>query len=129
MSIYRYNFGTIQNLDIRKYLQSKLEFEKWEESISSNATIAHYRYFPEISYGFPMAQNNFIIIKQLLKKWSKEYELPFIIFEKKDEKEILFDNIFIEDAIYYLRNWEGKKEIYNYNLSSIETARKIILNK
>ena len=129
MSIFRYNFGIIQNLDIRKYLQSKLEFEKWEESIYSNATIAHYRYFPEISYGFPMAKNNFIIIKQLLKKWSKEYVLPFIIFEKKNEKEILFENMFIEDAIYYLRNWEGKKEIYNYNLSSIEAAKKIIVNK
>lgn len=130
MSIFRYNFGAIQNHDVRKYLQSKLEFERWEESISSEATIAHYRNFRKICYGFPMAQNNFIIIKQLLKKWSKEYELPFIFFDKKNEKEILFENIsFIDDAIYYLRNWEGKKEIYNYNLSSIEAARKIIVNK
>lgn len=130
MSIFRYNFGAIQNNDFRKYLQSKLEFERWEESISSQATIAHYRNFRKICYGFPTTKNNYIIIKQLLKKWSKEYELPFIVFDKKNEKEILFENIsFIEDAIYYLRNWEGKKEIYNYNLSCIEAARKIIVNK
>ena len=68
MSIFRYNFNAIQNRDLKKYLHSKLDFEKWEESIAEEATLAHYRHFRKISYGFPMVKNNFIIMKKLLKK-------------------------------------------------------------
>ena len=130
MSIFRYNFNEIQNRDIKKYLQSKLNFEKWEESIAEDATLSHYSSLNKISYGFPMSKNNFIIIKKMLKKYLQEYELPYIFFDKKNEKEILYKNIdFFEDTIYYLRNSEGKKEIHNYKLSSIEAIRKIFLNK
>ena len=69
-------------------------------------------------------------MKKVLKKYLQEYELPYIIFDKNNEKEILYKNIdFFEDAIYYLRTSEGKKEIYNYKLSSIDGVRKIIMNK
>jgi len=132
MTIFRYNFNGIQNQELKKYFHSKLDFEKWEESISQDATIAHYRHFSKISYGFPMAKNHFIIIKKLLKKFSKEYEMPYIIFDKNNEKDILLRNIdFIDSngSIYYLRNGEGKKEFFNYNLTNINTLSKIILEK
>jgi len=130
MSIYRYNFNEIRNHDLKKYLKSKLNFEKWEDSIAEDATLSHFSNFNKISYGFPMSKNNFIIMKKVLKKYLQEYELPYIIFDKNNEKEILYKNIdFFEDAIYYLRTSEGKKEIYNYKLSSIDGVRKIITNK
>jgi hypothetical protein len=130
MSIFRFNFNGIHNRDIKKFLQTKLNFEKWEESIAEDAIFSHFSNFTKISYGFPMTKNIFIIIKKIFKKYLKEYELPYIIFDKKNEKEILYKNIdFFEDAIYYLRDSEGKKEIYNYKLSSIESFRKIIMNK
>ena len=130
MSIYRYNLNEIQNRDIKKYLQSKLNFEKWEDSMIEDAIFSHFSYFNKISYGFPLSKNFFIIIKKLLKKNLQEYELPYIFFDKKTEKEILYKNIdFFEDAIYYLRNSEGKREIYNYKLSTIDSVRKIIMTK
>ena len=130
MSIFRYNFNAIQNRDLKKYLHSKLDFEKWEESIAEEATLAHYRHFRKISYGFPMVKNNFIIMKKLLKKVLHEYELPFLCFDKKNEKEILNKNIdFIETGIYYLRNGEGKKELFNYNLTSINAVDKLIVDR
>ena len=123
MSIFRYNFNEIQNRDIKKYLQSKLNFEKWEESIAEDATLSHYSSLNKISYGFPMSKNNFIIIKKMLKKYLQEYELPYIFFDKKNEKEILYKNIdFFEDTIYYLRNSEGKKEIHNYKVRSSSSS-------
>ena len=115
MSIFRYNFCYIQNRDMKKYFHSKLDFEKWEETIAEEATIAHYRHLCKISYGFPMAKNHFVIIKNLLKKVSKEYEMPHITFERKNDKEILKNNDFIDsNSVYYLRNGEGKKEFFNY---------------
>jgi hypothetical protein len=132
MTIFRYNFNGIQNQDLKKYLHSKMNFEKWEESIAQDATFAHYSHFSKISYGFPMAKNHFIIIKKLLKKFSKEYEMPYIIFDKKNEKDSLLKNIdFIDSnsSVYYLRNGEGKKEFFNYNLTNINTLSKIILEK
>jgi hypothetical protein len=130
MSIFRYNFNEIQNRDMKKYLQSKFNFEKWEDSIAEDAILSHFSNFNKISYGFPLTKKNFIIIKKTLKKYLDEYELPYIFFDKKNEKEILYKNIdFFEDAIYYLRNSEGKKEIHNYKLSSIDSFRKILVNK
>jgi len=130
MTIYRYNFKEIQNRDIKKYLQSKFNFEKWEETIAADAIVSHFSYFSKISYGFPLSKNIFIIIKKILKTHLKDYELSYLFFDKKNEKEILYKNIdFFTDAIYYLRNSEGKKEIYNYNLSNIDTFRKIITTK
>lgn len=129
MSISRYNFNEIQNQDLKKYLNSKLNFEKWEESIAQDAIIAHYRYFSKISYGFPMARNHFIIIKKLLKDLSKEYEMPYIIFDNKNDKDILFKNVdFIKSdgSVYYLRNGEGKREFFNYNLPDLNALHKII---
>jgi hypothetical protein len=130
MSIYRYNFNEIQNRDIKKYLQSKFNFEKWEDSIAEDAIFSHFSNFNKISYGFPISKNFFIILKKILKKNLQEYELPYLFFDKKNEKEILYKNIdFFEESMYYLRNSEGKREIYNYKLSSIESVRKIIMNK
>jgi len=131
MSIFRYNFNLIKNIELKKYLHSKLNFEKWEESIAEESTFAHYRHFCKISYGFPMVKNNFIIIKKLLKKFSQEYELPCIYIDKKNEKEILYKNVDFIDAagIYYMRNGEGKKEFFNYNISSINAVHKLIIDK
>lgn len=130
MSIFRYNLNKIENHDMKKYLQSKLNFEKWEDSNVEDATLSHFSYFNKISYGFPISNNFFIIVKKILKKYLEESELPYLIFDKKNEKEILCKNIdFFEDAIYYLRNSEGKKEIYNYKLSTLENFRKILINK
>jgi hypothetical protein len=130
MTIYRYNLKEIQNHDIKKYLQSKFNFEKWEETIVTDAIVSHFSNFNKISYGFPLPKNFFIIIKKILKKYLQEYELPYLILDKKNEKEILYRNIdFFTDSIYHLRNSEGKKEIYNYNLSNIESLRKIIITK
>jgi hypothetical protein len=105
MSIFRYNFNGVQNQDLKKYLHSKLDFEKWEESIAQDAIVAHYRNFSKISYGFPMAKNHFVIMKKLLKNYSKEYEMPYILFDKKNYKEVLMKNVdFIESngSVYYL---------------------------
>jgi hypothetical protein len=58
--------------------------------------------------------------------------MPYIIFDKKNDKDILLKNIdFIDsnDSVYYLRNGEGKKEFFNYNLTNINTLSKIILEK
>ena len=131
MSIFRYNFNLIQNSDIKRYLHSKMDSEKWEESLAVDATFAHFRYFSKISYGFPMAPNHFVIMKKFLKKYSENYELPFIFFDKKNEKEILQKNIeFIEqNCLYYLRNGEGKRDFFNYNLTSISDVNKIIIDK
>lgn len=132
MSIFRYNFNGVQNQDLKKYLHSKLDFEKWEESIAQDATIAHHRHFSKISYGFPMAKNHFVIMKKLLKKFSKEYEMPYIIFDKKNEKEVLMKNLdFIESngSVYYLRNGEGKKDFFNYNLINVNNLNKLIIEK
>ena len=141
MSIFRYNFTGVQNRDIRKYLHSKLDFEKWEESIAEDATFAHYRHFRKISYGFPMAKNHFVIMKKLLKKALKEYEIPYIIFDKKieidkhdmyrnDRESLIKQYDFIEpNYIYYLRNGEGKKEFFNYNLTSINVINKLMIEK
>jgi hypothetical protein len=132
MSIFRYNFTGVQNRDLKKYLHSKLDFEKWEESIAEDAIFAHYRHFRKISYGFPMAKNHFVIMKRLLKKISKDYEMPHIIFDKKNDKEVLLKNVdFIESngSIYYLRNGEGKKEFFNYNLTNINSLSKLIIEK
>jgi hypothetical protein len=132
MSIFRYNFNGIQNQDLKKYLHSKLDFEKWEESIAQDAIVSHYRNFSKISYGFPMPKNHFAIMKKLLKNFSKEYEMPYIIFDKKNEKEVLMKNIdFIESngSVYYLRNGEGKKEFFNYNLTNINSLSKLVTEK
>jgi hypothetical protein len=132
MTIFRYNFNGIQNQDLKKYLHSKLDFERWEESIAQDAIIAHYRYFPKISYGFPMAKNHFVIMKRLLKNFSKEYEMPYIIFDKKNDREVLLKNVdFIDsnDSVYYLRNGEGKREFFNYNLISVNNLSKLIIDK
>lgn len=130
MSIFRYNFNFIPYRDLRDFLKSKMESVKWEESIANDATIAHYSYSRKISYGFPKSQNINIIIKKILKELGDSYVLPFLHFYKKDMNHILLNNIlFIEDGIYYLRNSDGKKELYNYPLKSIEEINKIILNK
>ena len=120
MSIYRYNFCFMQNRDLKKYLHSKLDFEKWEETIAEEAIITHYRNSSKISYGFPMSKNYFIIIKRFLKKVSNEFELQHLIFDRKNDKESLINTEFIEpQSIFYLRNGEGKKEFYNYKLTNI----------
>lgn len=133
MSIFRYNFNGVQNQDLKKYLHSKLDFEKWEESIAQDAIVAHYRHFSKISYGFPMPKNHFIIMKKLLKNFSKEYQMSYIIFDKKNEKDILLKNVdFIDSnscSVYYLRNGEGKKEFFNYNLTNINSLSKLIIEK
>ena len=133
MSILRYNFNGVQNQDLKKYLHSKLDFEKWEESIAQDAIVAHYRHFSKISYGFPMPKNHFIIMKKLLKNFSKEYQMSYIIFDKKNEKDILLKNVdFIDSnscSVYYLRNGEGKKEFFNYNLTNINSLSKLIIEK
>jgi hypothetical protein len=132
MSIFRYNFNGVQNQDLKKYLHSKLDFEKWEESIAQDAIVSHYRNFSKISYGFPMAKNHFVIMKKLLKNYSKEYEMPYILFDKKNYKEVLMKNVdFIESngSVYYLRNGEGKKEFFNYNLINVNNLNKLIIEK
>ena len=132
MSIFRYNFNGIQNQELKKYLHSKLDFEKWEEAIAKDATVAHYSHFPKISYGFPMAKNHFVIMKRLLKTISKDYEMPYIIFDKKNDRDVLMKNVdFIESngSVYYLRNGEGKKEIFNYSLINANTLNKLIIEK
>jgi hypothetical protein len=130
MSIYRYNFCFMQNRDLKKYLHSKLDFEKWEETIAEEAIITHYRNSSKISYGFPMSKNYFIIIKRFLKKVSNEFELQHLIFDRKNDKESLKNTEFIEpQSIFYLRNGEGKKEFYNYKLTSINTVNKLILER
>jgi len=132
MSIFRYNFNGFQNQELRKYLHSKLDFEKWEEAIAQDSNIAHYSYFSKISYGFPMPKNHFVIMKKLLKKYSKDFEMPYIIFNKKNFKEILIKNIdFIEStgAVYYLRNGDGKKEIFNYSSINVNSLNKLIIEK
>jgi hypothetical protein len=130
MSIFRYNLNFIKNIELRKYLHSKFDFEKWEEAIAENAILAHFSHISKISYGFPMAKNQFIIMKRLFKKIASDFVLPYIIFNKKNVKNVLFENSdFFTNSIYYLRNEEGKKEIYNYNLNSIETAKKTIMGK
>jgi hypothetical protein len=58
MSIYRYNFNEIRNHDLKKYLKSKLNFEKWEDSIAEDATLSHFSNFNKISYGYPTSKNN-----------------------------------------------------------------------
>ena len=127
MSIFRYNFNGIQNQDLKKYLHSKLDFEKWEESIAQDAIVAHYRNFSKISYGFPMAKNHFVIMKGLLKNYSKDYEMPYIIFDKKNDKEV--DFIDSNCNVYYLRNGEGKRLFFNYNLQSMNSLNKLIIEK
>ena len=127
MSIFRYNFNGVQNQDLKKYLHSKLDFEKWEESIAQDAIVAHYRNFSKISYGFPMAKNHFVIMKGLLKNYSKDYEMPYIIFDKKNDKEV--DFIDSNCNVYYLRNGEGKRLFFNYNLQSMNSLNKLIIEK
>ena len=132
MSIFRYNFNGVQNQELRKYLHSKLDFEKWEEAIAQESNIAHYSYFSKISFGFPMAKNHFVIIKRLLKKYSKDFEMPYIIFDKKNDREVLMKNVdFIESngSVYYLRNGEGKKEIFNYSLTNVDSLNKLVIEK
>ena len=133
MSIFRYNFNGIQNQDLKKYLHSKLDFEKWEESIAQDAIVSHYRNFSKISYGFPMAKNHFVIMKELLKNYSKDYEMPYIIFDKKNDKDILSKNDnFIDSnscSVYYLRNGEGKRLFFNYNLQSMNSLNKLMIEK
>jgi hypothetical protein len=127
MSIFRYNFNGVQNQDLKKYLHSKLDFEKWEESIAHDAIFSHYRNFSKISYGFPMAKNHFVIMKGLLKNYSKDYEMPYIIFEKKNDKEV--DFIDSNCNVYYLRNGEGKRLFFNYNLQNINFLNKLMIEK
>ena len=133
MSIYRYNFNGVQNQDLKKYLHSKLDFEKWEETIAQDAIVSHYRNFSKISYGFPMPKNHFVIIKKLLENFAKDYQMSHIIFDKKNEKDILLKNVdFIDSnscSVYYLRNGEGKKELFNYNLVNINSLSKLITEK
>lgn len=130
MSIFRYNFNGVQNQDLKKYLHSKLDFEKWEETIAHDAIISHYHNFSKISYGFPMAKNHFIIMKELLKNYSKDYEMPYIIFDKNKEKEVLMKNDDFIDSncnVYYLRNGEGKRIFFNYNLQSMNSLNKLMI--
>ena len=133
MSIYRYNFNGVQNQDLKKYLHSKLDFEKWEETIAQDAIVSHYRNFSKISYGFPMPKNHFVIIKKLLENFAKDYQMSHIIFDKKNEKDILLKNVdFIDSnscSVYYLRNGEGKKELFNYNLVNVNVLSKLITEK
>lgn len=130
MSIFRYNFNFIPYRDLRDFLNSKMESEKWEESIANDSTIAHYSHSKKLSYGFPKSSNMKIIIKKILKELGDSYVLPFLHFYKKDMNHVLLNNtLFIEDGIYYLRNSDGKKELYNYPLKSIEEINKIILTK
>jgi hypothetical protein len=129
MSIYRYNFNGVQTQDYKKFLQSKLNFEKWEESIAEDATVANYRYNRKISYGFPVAKNHFIIAKKILKKVAKEYELQYIFFEKNDMEKLKNIDFIEPTSIYYLRNGEGKRELFNYNLININTVNKLINDK
>ena len=128
MSIFRYNFNGIQNQDLKKYLHSKLDFEKWEESIAQDAIVSHYRNFSKISYGFPMAKNHFVIMKELLKNYSKDYEMPYIIFDKKNDKEVNFIDS-NSCSVYYLRNGEGKRLFFNYNLQSMNSLNKLMIEK
>jgi hypothetical protein len=129
MSIYRYNFNGVKTQDYKKYLQSKLDFEKWEESIAEDATIANYRYNRKISYGFPVSKNHFIIAKKMLKKIAKEYELQYIFFEKSDVEKLKNIDFIEPTSIYYLRNGEGKRELFNYNLININSINKLINDK
>ena len=128
MSIFRYNFNGIQNQDLKKYLHSKLDFEKWEESIAQDAIVSHYRNFSKISYGFPMAKNHFVIMKGLLKNYSKDYEMPYIIFDKKNDKEVDFIDS-NSCSVYYLRNGNGKRVFFNYNLQSMNSLNKLMIEK
>ena len=89
MSIFRYNFNGVQNQDLKKYLHSKLDFEKWEESIAQDAIVAHYRHFSKISYGFPMPKNHFIIMHQKL-----IFKLPLVkLFEKLENINKIKDKV------------------------------------
>jgi len=129
MSIYRYNFNGVKTQDYKKYLESKLDFEKWEESIAEDAIVANYRYNRKISYGFPITKNHFIIIKKMLKKVAKEHELQYIFFEKNDVEKLRNIDFIEPTSIYYLRNGEGKRELFNYNLTNINTVNKLINDK
>ena len=129
MSIYRYNFNCIQNQDYKKFFQSKLDFEKWEESIAEDATVANYRYNCKISYGFPVTKNHFVLIKKMLKKVSKEFELQYILFEKNNMEKLKNIDFIEPTSIYYLRNGEGKRELFNYNLININTVSKLVNDK
>ena len=127
MKVSRFNFNLISHRDLRKFLTKKMEAEKWEFSSAYDATLAHYQYQPKISYGFPHSRNMKLITKRLLRELHNDFILPFLCFNKKDMNDVLGNNTdFLEEGIYYFRNAEGKRELYNYPIKSLEQIQKIV---
>lgn len=127
MRTSRFNFNLISHRDLRKFLTKIMEGEKWEFSSAHDATLAHYQYQPKISYGFPHSRNMKLITKKLLREQNNDFILPFLHFNRKNMDEVLSDNAdFLEDGIYYFRNSEGKRELYNYPVKSLEQIQKIV---
>lgn len=123
----RFNFNLISHRDLRKFLTKKMESEKWEFSSAYDATLAHYQYQPKISYGFPHSRNMKLITKRLLRELQNDFILPFLCFNKNNMNTVLTDNSeFLEEGIYYFRNAEGKRELYNYPVKSLEQIQKIV---
>lgn len=123
----RFNFNLISHRDLRKFLTKKMESERWEFSSAYDATLAHYQYQPKISYGFPHSRNMKLITKRLLRELQSDFILPFLCFNKSNMNEVLDNNLdFLEEGIYYFRNAEGKRELYNYPVKSLEQIQKIV---
>ena len=130
MTHSRFNFNLVSHRDLRKYLTKKFELEKWEFSSAYDATLAHYQYQPKISYGFPHSRNIKLIAKKLLKEINENFVLPHLCFTKKNMNSTLVDNSdFLEDGTYYFRNADGKRELYNYPVRSLEQIQKIVATK
>lgn len=125
-----FNFNLISHRDLRKFLTRKMEIEKWEFASAFDATLAHYTYQPQISYGFPHSKNMKIISKKLLHELELGFIMPFLTFGKDNMNRVFEENSsFLEDGVYYFRNAEGKKELYNYPVKTFEHIQKIVNSK
>lgn len=123
----RFNFNLVSHRDLRKFMTLKMESEKWEFSSAHDATLAHYQYQTKIAYGFPHSRNMKLITKKLLREQNNNFILPFLYFNKKTMNDVLYENSeFLEEGIYYFRNSEGKRELYNYPIKSLEQIQKIV---
>lgn len=128
--MFKFNLNLVNHRDLRKFLTKKLEHEKWEFGSAYDATISHYMYQPKIAYGFPHSKNLKIIVKKMLKEMHPEFVMPFLTFNKKEMNEVLeANNRFLDDGNYYFRNADGKKELYNYPVKSLEQIQKIVQTK
>lgn len=122
-----FNFNLISHRDLRKFLTKKMEIEKWEFSSAFDANLAHYSYQPQMSYGFPHSKNMKIISKKLLRELELGFVMPFLTFGKDNMNHVFEENhSFLEDGVYYFRNAEGKKELYNYPVKTFEHIQKIV---